>query len=86
MFYYGYHLSNEKVRKLFDEVKKHRMKSMLLKEIERYRVLGSHSGLAYFIDKEMLSKIEDALSIEPSPSYCGFSKKELEEEKRKEKI
>lgn len=83
MFYYGYHLSNEKVRKLFDEVKKHRMKSMLLKEIERYRVLGSHSGLAYFIDKEMLSKIEDALSIEPSPSYCGFSKKELEEEKKK---
>lgn len=85
IFYYGFPIRKEKVKKMYDEVKKKFNSEWLFYIIDDARVLNDRYGLTLFIeDEKLLNIINDALDEIPCSVMNGFTPNQYNEEKIKE--
>lgn len=84
IFYYGFPIRKEKVKKMVDVVSKHPLKKLLFKAIDKARVLNKRYGFEFLFDKELVKIINDALDEIPCAAMNGFTPKEYAKEKIEE--
>lgn len=78
IFYYGFPIRKEKVKKMVDEINKIPTKSALFKIIDEARVLNNRYGLQFLVDEKLMRVINDALDEIPCAAMNGFTPKEYE--------
>lgn len=76
IFYYGFPIRKEPVRKMFDEINKRVDKEFLFQIIDEARVLNDRMGLDTFMDKNLLEIVNKALDECPCAAMNGFTPKE----------
>lgn len=84
IFYYGFPIRKEKVKKMYDKVKKHLNSEWLFYIIDDARVLNDRCGLTLFIEDEpLLTLINEALDEMPCSVMNGFTPNQYNKEKIK---
>lgn len=85
IFYYGFPIRNEKVKKMYDIVSEIPLKDFIFHIINEARILNNRDFLDLFIDNKDLQKvINDALDEMPCAVMNGFTPNDYKTEKAKE--
>ena len=82
IFYYGFPIRKEKVKKMYDVISKRLDKEFMFKIIDEASVLNNRYGLELFVNKDikLLETIYDALDEIPCAAMNGFTPKEYEKQ------
>ena len=84
IFYYGFPIRNPKVKKMYDEVSKLKIKDFYFRVIDDARLLYDYDHLGLFIeDENLIAIIKDALDEMPSGALNGFTPKNYQKELKK---
>lgn len=88
IFYYGFPIHNVKVKKMYDEVSKLKLKDFYFRVIDDARLLYDYENLSlFFEDEKLLEIVKDALDEIPSGALNGFTPKNYQKElEKKEKL
>ncbi len=84
IFYFGFPIRKEKVKKMVNEINKLSTKEFLFKIIDEARVLNNRFGLENLLDKELVGVVNEALDEIPCAAMNGFTPKEYKHEKEEE--
>lgn len=76
IFYYGFPIRKEKIKKMYDEINKKVNKEFLFKIIDEARVLNNRNELAILMDNKLFPIVNEALDECPCAAMNGFTPNE----------
>ncbi len=80
IFYYGFPIRNEKVKLMYDTIRKRPISAFLFRTIDEARVLNYREVLSFIFEGKDLKIINEALDEMPCSAMNGFTPKDYKKE------